>query len=73
MRHGPDDGLSVAFVFRHVNRQVRVNSNGNMECDDDSSDLDILDDLLDDFAENTMHHSETMLRTSYTSMKDIYN
>lgn len=73
VKHGPNDGLSVAFVFRHVNRQVRVNSNGNVEFDGNNSDLDVLDDLLDNFAENTMHHSEMMLRNSYNSMREIYN
>ena len=83
VKHGPNDGLSVAFVFRNVNRQVRVGDHGNIVSDQDNPELDRLDDqdnpeldrlddLLDEYAEHGMAQSELLLRNYYNSMRHIY-
>ena len=72
IKHGPRDGLSVGFVFRTVDKQVKIQSNGVIECKYDSPDLDELDDMLHDFTQGKMQESEVILASEYENMKRSY-
>lgn len=71
---GANDGLSVAFVFRTVNKKLKIGKHGKVYYKDNQANLDDYDDVLKSFFESMLKQDcDQRLWSLYEEMKRRYN